>query len=94
MNSSRTGRNIFEILSTQERREHFVASKVRLEQRQRQREEMSYEGTPVKAPSEHQDKDDAAYATAKFTVVGGTMKFLECSGKGRNRKNGELLGQK
>ena len=49
MNASRRGRNIFEILSTKGRREHFVASKVRLEQRQRQREEMSYEGGASKS---------------------------------------------
>ena len=50
MNASRRSSRIVEVFSTKEKSEHQVASKVRLEQRQRQREEMSDEKTPIKAP--------------------------------------------
>ena len=34
-------------------------------------EEMGYEGSPVKAPPNHQKKDDAACATANFPFFNG-----------------------
>ena len=49
VNAGRESSEISEIPSAKERSEHFVASKVRQEQRETGRE-TSYEGTPVKAP--------------------------------------------
>ena len=69
MNASRRSTKIFEIISTKERRERSVASKVRLEQRQRPREEMGYEGTPVKAPPNIRRRVMPPTPTAEFAFV-------------------------
>ena len=93
MNASRRSSNIFEIFSTKEKSEHLVASKVRLQKRQRQREEISCEKMPIKAPpntwrrmmlptqqqSSHSSTEERRWQAE--TEVQDS--FLECSGKGR-----------
>ena len=65
---------------------------------------MGYDGLSVKSASQHQKKDNAAYATANFVIFvgrksvasgsGSTTEYLEHSGKKGDCGNGKLPGRK
>ena len=76
-NASRRGRRIFEIFNTKEKSEHLVASKVRWDERQRQR--WSTKKEQERNVQEADDEDDPYWTEACEGIAKKMLKYLEDS---------------